>query len=517
MSIRIKLIIIYIVCTLFSAGIIVVSLFAGVGNYMRQVTDAIIENSEIDEAIIEVIDLIADLKQAEEYNPEKLINSAYMEEINDRLQFFNSSLIVLHKDTYYKYINIEDQVLRDNLIPYDSRINNDSRFDDDSKIDDDSRFDDFEFARDNYDLKQREYSRMDVGNKRYNYIEYTFDINDEEVVYFILTEITTIKNLHESIRAVVSIVILILVFITTLPIVIVIQKRIIRPMKELEKGAKEIGEGNLEFELKAKSNDEIGRVVKSYEKMRMELKKSIEKQVAYENNRKELISSISHDLKTPMTSIKGYVEGILDGVANTKEKQEQYLKVIHQKSLDMDRMIDDLFTFSKLDLQKLPYEFVNINMETFIREYSEEAMLEYEKVAKIGFEIRSNSTSEPIVSIDRLQIRRVLQNMIQNSLKYNESEIKKIDLIIINNIDHIELTVKDNGIGMNEEEVKHAFQIFYRSDASRNTKTGGSGLGLAIVKQIIDGHNGSISIQSSKTSGTAITIKLAKEIISEWG
>jgi histidine kinase len=324
-------------------------------------------------------------------------------------------------------------------------------------------------------------------------------------------DVTEVVDFNAEVRRGIGVAILLLIVLMTLPLILLTQKSIIKPLKELDKGAQEIGQGNLEFKLYSKSNDEMGKVIRSYERMRQELKASIDRQVQYENNRKELISSISHDLKTPMTSIKGYVEGILDGVANTPEKQERYLKVIHQKSLDMDRMIDDLFTFSKLDLKKLPFEFTYINMERFIRDYVQEAAIEYSEVGKVELTYTNNSATSPVANIDALQIRRVLQNLVQNSFYYNDSAQKKVEIILENNDDTISIAVKDNGIGMVEEELKQVFTIFYRTDMSRNTKTGGSGLGLAIVKQIIDGHHGKIKAASSKGRGTKITMIFNKE------
>jgi len=176
----------------------------------------------------------------------------------------------------------------------------------------------------------------------------------------------------------------------------------------------------------------------------------------------------------------------------------------------MDKLIDDLFTFSKFDLNKLPFEFDDVNMETFVRDVSDELIFEYSEGAKIELTVINSSENKDRVNIDIQQMKRVILNLVQNSIKYNVNENKKVELIYENKLDVINLTIKDNGIGMSPEELENAFEMFYRSDDSRNTKTGGSGLGLAIVKQIILEHNGKIIAKSSKSKGSSITICLKK-------
>jgi len=487
MSIRLKLGITYIICVLLSAGVIVFAIFAGAGSYFQRAASVIIEDSSVEDVITEAIDILADLRQQEQYKPEALIDSDYQKTINDRLSVFNSGLVVLYQGQYSSPMDIPLDRAEFILKPIEPEIGHGPRF-----------------RKDNN-------NSFSINDKNYIYFNYYFNINDEEVIYFVVMDITEINDFNTTIRRGVGGAILALILLMSLPLVLLIQFLIIKPLKSLEKGAYEIRKGNLDYQVKSGRKDEVDRAIISYEKMRKELKKSIEKQVKYENNRKELISSISHDLKTPMTSIKGYVEGILDGVANTDEKRDRYLRVIHQKSLDMDKLIDDLFTFSKLDLNKLPFEFVKVDMEEFIRDYTEQIKMEYSAQANIHLTYTSISDSRPVVKMDIMQIRRVLQNLIQNAVKYNTSDYKDIEITLKNTKEQVMFTIKDNGIGMTEDELKQAFDMFYRSDDSRNTKTGGSGLGLAIVKHIIDEHNGHIIAKSNIDHGTTITVELNKE------
>ncbi len=500
MSIRLKLLITYILCVLLSAGVLVVSIFIGAGKFITQVSDIILNEHAPDEIFVDLIDTMGDIKQVEKYEPENLINIEFIEDIDTRLAAINSSLVVVYEDQFYMVDEFPEETLRDKLFPRNLEV--------DSNGETKEGFHGRTHSSD-------ENGRIVINDRTYIFIDFSFNLDEKKISYYVLTDISELENFNDQVKKGVGAAILILILILTLPLIILIQKTIIKPLKQLDKGAKQIGKGNLDFKLNSRSKDEMGAVIRSYERMRQELKKSIERQVQYEDNRKELISSISHDLKTPMTSIKGYVEGILDGVANTPEKQERYLRVVHQKSLDMDRMIDDLFTFSKLDLKKLPFEFTYVNMELLIRDYVQEVAMEYNGMGNISMVYKNLSDKVPLVKIDILQIRRVLQNLIQNAFKYNESDEKKVDIILENDIKTIKLSVKDNGIGMEEDELKQAFDIFYRSDASRNTRTGGSGLGLAIVKHIIDEHKGEIEAISAKGEGTKITIQLHKEDLHE--
>lgn len=503
MSIRLKLLITYILCVLLSAGVLVVSIFAGFGRFVQQVSDIILKDNTPDVVFVEMIDMMADVRQAEKYEPESLVDTDFIDSIDNRLSAIGSSLVVEFNDSFIMVDDFDEEILeaqlyQRNLEWYPERDEKGGRR-----------------GEDGFHVKTTSSEDVDgkfqMNDRNYVFADFNFTYDDKPVTYYVLMDVTELVDFNEEVQRGVGGAILVLILLMTMPLLLMIQKSIIRPLKELDKGSREISQGNLDFEMKSKSKDEMGKVIRSYEKMRQELKVSIDRQVQYENNRKELISSISHDLKTPMTSIKGYVEGILDGVANTPEKQERYLKVIHQKSLDMDRMIDDLFTFSKLDLKKLPFEYAIVNMELFARDYVFEAAMEYSEVGEVEMTFKNNSETKPLASIDMLQIRRVLQNLIQNSFKYNDKEQKKIQVILENNDDNVSLAIKDNGVGMEPEELKQAFDIFYRSDSSRNTDTGGSGLGLAIVKHIIDEHQGKLKAASTKGSGTKITILLNKE------
>ncbi|SDE41518.1 HAMP domain-containing protein [Paenibacillus sp. UNCCL117] len=286
-----------------------------------------------------------------------------------------------------------------------------------------------------------------------------------------------------------------------------VSKSILQQVRMLTNGAKEIAQGNLAFSMKASSNDEIGELASIFEHMRSKLFEAKELQSKYEDNRTELIASISHDLRTPMTSIKGYAKGILDGVAQSPDKVEHYSRIIYMNACSMEKMINELFLYSKLDLHKVPMLLEEVDLRALLADYLEELGYTLEpNGGKVLF--KHNPEESYVVMADRTQFRRVIENIVQNSLKYMDKQAKLIEVRLLAEPGQVKIEIEDNGIGISPEALPHIFDSFYRADAARNSATGGSGLGMAIAKQIIDAHDGRIWATSEIGSGTTISICL---------
>lgn len=285
-------------------------------------------------------------------------------------------------------------------------------------------------------------------------------------------------------------------------------KRLLRPVALLKKAASEISDGNLNYEITEEGDEEIRELCRDFENMRIQLKDSIRMKMKYDDNRKMLISSISHDLKTPITSIKGYVEGILDGVANTPEKTERYLKTIYSKAEVVDSMIDDLLLYSKLDLSQLPFNFEKTDIVEYFKDCIYESTPELHK-NNIEINLENHLTGSKYVMVDRDRMKRVIMNIIDNSRKYMNKENGQITVILRETQQSIIVELKDNGAGVNKDDLNKIFDRFYRADSSR-TEAKGTGLGLAIAKQIVEGHNGKIWAVSPEKTGMSIMISLAK-------
>lgn len=298
-------------------------------------------------------------------------------------------------------------------------------------------------------------------------------------------------------------------------------KKILRPMDQMKEAANEISNGNLDYNVEYGVDDEIGCVFEAFENMRQNLKESHEKQQAYDTNRKELISNISHDLKTPITSIKGYSEGIIDGVANTPEKINKYVKVISNNANIMDDLIDDLFLMSKLDLDSIEFDFQTILANNYFQDYFEEVKYEL-NIEDIEFSYKIASVKDEKIRIDINRFARTMTNVMNNSKKNYDKDVKKLmveidkgklpeDLIQKNDKEYIVIKFIDNGRGIPKNQIDKVFNRFYRADESRDVQKGGSGIGLSIVKKIIDSHNGYVKIESELGFGTVVTIYLPVE------
>lgn len=288
-----------------------------------------------------------------------------------------------------------------------------------------------------------------------------------------------------------------------------VSRSIIAPIKKLTLSARNISGGDLEYSVATNKKDELGELSNTFEAMRLSLKQAKEDQSRYERNRQELIASISHDLSTPLTSIKGYVKGIQDGVANTPEKLERYMDVIYKTANDMDGLIDNLFRYSKLDIEYIPFEFEEVDLYSFFTDFIDELAFDLE-TEKGKATLQADKNTNYIVKADREQLRRVVTNIVQNSLKYMDKDRKKIGVFLKSEAQQIKIEMKDNGSGIAKQDIPCIFESFYRTDTSRNSSAGGSGLGLAIIKKIIEEHGGKVWAESELGKGTSIYFTLKK-------
>lgn len=212
---------------------------------------------------------------------------------------------------------------------------------------------------------------------------------------------------------------LIVVSITAALLIIWIYRAVSVPLQKLQKAARNIKEGNLDFEIKAENDDEIGQLCRDFEEMRLRLKVQAEEKVAFDRENKELISNISHDLKTPITAIKGYVEGIMDGVADTPEKMDRYIRTIYNKANEMNLLINELTLYSKIDTNRIPYNFTTISAKGYFGDCAEDLSVELESKGA-EFTYRNFMDDDCKVIVDPEQLRRVINNIVSNSLKYTD-------------------------------------------------------------------------------------------------
>ena len=338
----------------------------------------------------------------------------------------------------------------------------------------------------------------------------------KEATLFLITDINHMlpQWRHTLIEGLIALFIALI--ITTVIVVTWLYRSIVRPLTELSRAANRISEGNLDGEVTVGKKDEIGQLQQDFESMRQHLKELSQQQLRYQQDSQEMISNISHDMKTPLTAIKGYSEGLLDGVADTPEKQERYYRTIYSKAADMERMVDELGFYAKIEQKAMAYDFRVQQVRDFLTGCAAEWALDLETQG-IEFRCEVLCSDNTMALIDAEHIKRVIINIIGNSVKYMDKTPGRIELSATEDADRVWISVKDNGCGIPEEDIPHVFDRFYRGDSSRGTKKGGSGLGLSIVKSIVEAHGGRVEAESKVGEGTTILFFLPKYVAAEAG
>ena len=282
-----------------------------------------------------------------------------------------------------------------------------------------------------------------------------------------------------------------------------VARSMIGPLRALEQAAERISEGDLETAMAPlRRRDEMGRVREVFERMRVGLKESLEKQRQYERNRLELIASISHDLRTPVTTIKGYAEGLRDGVAAGPQMRARYLQTIVDRATIMDRLIEELFLLSTLELEQALFAFRGLDLKEFLEDSVEELRRVHEAA-----EISLDTGSVPVlVCADPSQLRRVVENVVENAVRHSGRPGTHVDIRLEARDVRAVIEIRDNGQGIPDDALPHVFERFYRADAARSAP--GSGLGLTIARRIVEAHGGEIRAGNCPGGGASIVIDL---------
>lgn len=428
-------------------------------------------------------DVYEQVREQAETEPEKFNNRIYLEELNDTLKEKLSKLVVRkNNNVIYNSTGLSSTELI-NILP--------------------------EYEIDGSNI-------VDVATYKggsYHSLIKQVDFTDNFGNTYSVSILTSVKQSVPQIRHMIVeliVVIILILAITSLILNLWIYSSIIKPVNKLKLATDNIKEGNFDFEMPKVPDNEIGDVCKDFEEMRLILKKASEDKLQSDKEEKELIRNISHDLKTPLTAIKGYVEGLRDGIADTPEKQAKYVKTIANKVNDMDKLIDELTIYSRLDANRVLYTFVKFDVSEYFDDCCDEIGTELD-AAGIELNYRNHIKEPVIIAADPEQLKRVINNIISNSVKYMaEGRKGKIDIDLYDESDYVHIIIADNGKGIAGKDVSHIFERFYRTDESRNSKQGGSGIGLAIVKKIVEDHKGKIWAESVEGEGTTMHLNLLK-------
>lgn len=498
MKLRTKLLITFFTIVILPIALVYVCILA-LGSYQSRVLKADYDISGVSDlysgASVQVFNSLTmgvqqDIHEAAVQSPDQFEDPEYQKELNKKLSGKYSFLIVRKGDEIIYNGNASEDIdaLEQELPEYRDEDTDDSKsgsvFSSDSK---------------------RLIKQQDM----------TFSDGTPGSAFIVTSVGELIPQVRRTFRDMTITILIILILVAAL-LAMWVYRAILMPLGELKKATKEIKEGNLDYELKIKEKDEIGQLCMDFEEMRQRLKDNTEEKLQYDRESKELISNISHDLKTPITAIKGYVEGIMDGVASSPEKLDKYIRTIYNKANDMDKLIDELTFYSKIDTNKIPYTFTKININDYFGDCVEELGLELEsRNIDLGF---FDYTEEPVTIIaDAEQLKRVINNIISNSVKYLDKKRGIINIRLKDDGDFVQIEIEDNGKGIAARDLPNIFDRFYRTDSSRNSSKGGSGIGLSIVRKIIEDHGGRIWATSKESIGTVMHIVLRKyqEVIHE--
>ncbi len=489
MDFRKRLVVMFMIMTLFpilllvSFGFIIIKYQT---NVMQQAYETEVDTLQVFQNPVQVLNILTrgtynELRTVTRQTPDDLLDISYLQSVNESLEK-RQAFLVVQKGTSLVYCgnDVLYEMVRDSLPEggsYDTNV--------DGGL--------YVNGRVPYLVKQQEFSFSD----------------EEPGSLYIISDVNRLMPQTKTslIQAIGSVVIVFLV--TGLLLIIWLYAGILKPINKLRQATRRVKEGDLDFRLEKTGEDEIGDLSADFEEMRAHLKTEIDTRIQYEEDLRTLIGNISHDLKTPLTTIKGYAEGMMDGVADTPEKQEKYLRTIRSKAEDMTRMVEELALYTRIDCKSYPYHFEKVRLKEFFADCIEEDEPELEQKS-IKISLADKLTEDDEVYADREQLKRITMNIIGNAVKYLSKDSGEITITLIDEPSYIRTEISDTGVGIPKKDLPHIFERFYRGDTSRNTGKGGSGLGLAIVKQIVEDHGGTIGARSAEGEGTTISFTLLK-------
>ncbi|EZH64673.1 hypothetical protein DH09_19285 [Bacillaceae bacterium JMAK1] len=483
MSIRIKLLLSYVLMTIVPIGLFILFLHLLFQLFLTNIDDMkhfySIDNSAVEDFFYDELAAVSSLQQIASTNPDALLNETVITEYEELLHHRQIDIVIRRDDQIIHTTYNEDQPFSPQLpahqLPTRDGLLNDQGY-----------------------LRNGDHSWVYLSSDFY------FD-DDRHGSLFVTLDISPVDAFLTTVVPLVIAGFIFVYLLTNAVITYVFSKHIILPLKKLNTSAQAIAHGDLSQQAAITRQDEVGELSSAFEDMRLQLQQSKAIQESYEANRKALINNISHDLKTPITSIQGHVQGILDGVAQDQNKLEDYMHIIHSKSSEMDKLIDELFLYSKLDMNSIPFQFENVNLYRYIHDIKETFELEHDDIV-FSTELAIDSTM--MVVADRGQLYKVFANITSNSVKFMNKAVKTIRLSAKLEGSYVTIAITDNGSGVEKHDVPYLFDRFYRTEASRSSERVGSGIGLAIVKQIIDAHGGSVDVHSVINEGTTITFTL---------
>lgn len=293
----------------------------------------------------------------------------------------------------------------------------------------------------------------------------------------------------------------ILVFTVTF---MILQEKSLRYITKISDAMQNISEGDLNVTVEVEGDDEFSSMAANLNKMVEELKELMDKERESERTKNELITNVAHDLRTPLTSIIGYLELLSGDVKLDPELQKKYINIAYVKTKRLEKLIEDLFGFTKMNYGKLTMHVAQVDVVKLLSQLLEEFYPSFVD-KNLSYELQSNVPAK-VITADGNLLARLFDNLINNAIKYG-ADGKRIMVKLHADDEIVTVSVINYGYVIPADELPLIFNKFYRVEQSRSTNTGGTGLGLAISKNIVDMHGGTITV-TSDLSGTVFTVKL---------
>ncbi|TVQ22286.1 MAG: sensor histidine kinase [Spirochaetaceae bacterium] len=292
-----------------------------------------------------------------------------------------------------------------------------------------------------------------------------------------------------------------------------VARKLVAPLRGLEEAARRVGDGRLDTELLPSGDREIRQVYRAFDLMRTKLAESLSRQETYERNRRELIAALSHDLRTPIAAIRGYVEGLRDGIPKDEAARNRYLATIDEKARLLDRLIGELFVYSRSDIEGVRLRRSNVDLAELARQVCTEAERLFDGLSST---VESGHPGALMVRADRDHLHRALHNIIENAVVHGGRDQVHVTVRIgvcvgVGAGGHAVIEICDSGDGIPAGVEERIFEGFFRADASRSSEHPGAGLGLAVVRQVVDAHGGTVraaNCDCGSPGGLCVTIEL---------
>lgn len=285
-------------------------------------------------------------------------------------------------------------------------------------------------------------------------------------------------------------------------------KKFFKRIQDMNAVIESFSNDHMDIRMNTEGTDEMAHIAKAFNAMADRLEKSYQEKERYESNRKKLVSDISHDLRTPLSSVLGYAEMLQNEIYDSEEEKAQFIDIIHRKAVYMEELLSELLEYSRLEMGTLVLNKVSMNITEMIRQILIEYIPSFER-EHYALEVELPETAV-VGQWDEIRLRRVMHNVIGNALKYGMAG-KKLLIQLMEEQNDVTLIIKDYGNGIDEEDLKYIKERFYRGDRARNSKIGGMGIGMYITDEIIRLHGGEFLIESQKGQGTTVKIKLMKK------